>query len=142
MSAEQYRILLVEDNAADTYLLRKALEKANVSCELTEIDDGEEALAFVRREGKYAEVSAPDLAVLDLNLPKHSGAEVLKAMRQSAFSNTPVVIISSSPARSDRQKLEEFNVARYIIKPPDLEEFLQIGDVLKEILQESSSESR
>ena len=76
-----FRILLVEDNDADVYLFRKALEAADLKFELTVAQDGAEALAFVRREGTR---SVPDLVVLDLNLPKDGGIQVLKAIRESA----------------------------------------------------------
>jgi chemotaxis family two-component system response regulator Rcp1 len=135
MNGELFRILLVEDNAADIYLFRKALVKAEVPFELIVIEDGADALAFVRGEGKYAGRPVPDLAVLDLNLPKYEGTEVLAAMRETeTLANVPVVITSSSPSPRDRAKVELFHVERYITKPPDLEDFLKIGGVLKEVL--------
>ena len=134
MSAERHRILLVEDNPSDAFLVRKALENAEVNFDLTLIEDGAEAMAFVRREGKYATAPTPDLAVLDLNLPKHDGSEILKEMRQSPLSNVPVVILTSSPSPSERQKLEAFHIMRYIIKPDNLKEFLQVGKLLRNVL--------
>src|ERR1700722_950128 len=76
------RILLVEDNDADVYLFRKALETAGLQFELTVMRDGAEALAFVRRQGKYSASSVPSLVVLDLNLPKDGGIQVLRAIRE------------------------------------------------------------
>lgn len=138
MSDELFRILLVEDNAADAYLFRMALENAKVNFELTVLSDGAEALAFVRREGKYAESPLPDLAVMDLNLPKNDGAEVLEAVRKSTqFSTLPVVITSSSASPREQARVEQLGIARYIRKPPDLEEFLRVGPVLKQILLEN-----
>jgi two-component system, chemotaxis family, response regulator Rcp1 len=134
------RILLVEDNAADIYLLRLALAKAGLTVELTVIEDGAEALAFVRRQGKYAATPIPDLAVLDLNLPKAGGAAVLEAMRQNPdMSHVPVAIMSSSAGPRDQTKDTELGIRRYITKPPGLEEFMHIGQVLKEILLESTA---
>ncbi|MFN0103301.1 MAG: response regulator [Bryobacteraceae bacterium] len=136
MGDEPFRILLVEDNAADVYLFRKALAGAGLNFELTVITDGAEALAFVRREGKYAESPVPDLAILDLNMPKHDGADVLEAMRQSShLANVPVVVTSSSTSPRERTRVERLGIERYIRKPPGLDEFLQIGTVLKQILQ-------
>src|SRR5215471_4441512 len=101
MSDRPFRILLVEDNAADTWLLRKALQNAALNFELIQIEDGAEALAFVRGEGEYAGSVTPDLAVVDLNLPKNDGVEVLEALRKSkSFSNVPVVIVTSSTSRA------------------------------------------
>jgi|HubBroStandDraft_1064217.scaffolds.fasta_scaffold226923_2 CheY-like chemotaxis protein len=140
MTGDPARILLVEDNAGDVYLFRKALENAELNFELSVIEDGAEALAFARQEGKYAGSSAPDLALLDLNLPKNEGLEVLKAMRHNShLSKVPVVITSTSANPRERVAAEELGVERYIMKPLDLESFLQIGTVLKEILRESKA---
>lgn len=127
----------MEDNAGDIYLFRQALKSAGLDFELTVIEDGAEALAFVRREGKYSASPTPDLAVLDLNLPKSSGTEVLEAMRQSKdFSNMPVAVMSSSATPREQAKMEQLGISRYITKPPNLEDFLQIGEVLKQVLLE------
>jgi len=123
------RILLIEDNPADVDLLRRAFRSAQLDCELILMEDGAEAMAFVR------EGTAPDLVVLDLNLPKNDGIEVLQAMRASRnFAEVPVAILSSSASPRERARLEHFHVGRYITKPPDLDEFLQIGTTLKSYL--------
>jgi chemotaxis family two-component system response regulator Rcp1 len=135
MKDDLVRILLVEDNAADVYLFRKALLRAELTFELMVIEDGAGAMAFVRGEGKYAGNPVPDLAVLDLSMPKNDGIQVLEAIREAKrFANMPVVVTSSSPSPPARLKEEHLQFARYIMKPPDLEEFLQIGAALKEIL--------
>jgi len=140
MSDQVFHILLVEDNSADAYLIRTALENAELNFELLLLEDGAEALAFVRGEGKYAASQAPDLVVLDLNLPKSEGIEVLQAIRQSQrLANLPVVITSSSSSPHERAKAEQLLVERYIMKPPDLEDFLQIGKVLKQVLLENKA---
>lgn len=135
IQARKPRILLLEDNPGDVNLIRLALERAGVQCELTVLDDGGEALAFVRREGLYAAAVNPDLAILDLNVPKNDGMEILEAMRTSrSFAEVPVAILSSSSSPTDRANVERFNILRFITKPPDLEEFLQIGDIIKGLL--------
>jgi two-component system, chemotaxis family, response regulator Rcp1 len=129
------RILLVEDNPADVDLLRRALAHAGLDCELTVIDDGADALALVRQGGESA--GGLDLAILDLNLPKHSGMEVLAEIRSSrVFANLPVIVLSSSSSLPDRARSEGFGVRKYIVKPPDLEEFYKIGHDVKELLVE------
>ena len=129
----QSLIVLVEDNPADVYLFRMALQNAGMIFELVVIEDGAEALAFARRVGKYADYPAPDLIVLDLNLPKNGGVEVLKVLRGNPhFSKAPIVVASSSASPRERQDAEKLGVDRHIVKPPDLESFLQIGAVLKE----------
>ena len=143
MSSEPFRIMLVEDNDADVYLFRMALENAGLNFELIVFDDGALALAFVRREGSYADTSVPDLAVLDLNLPKKGGEEVLEAIRASQrFTNLPVVITSSSTSPRDQTKVRNLGIERYLRKPPDLADFLEIGLVLKQILLESKERQR
>jgi CheY-like chemotaxis protein len=137
-SPQTFHILLVEDNAADIYLLRQALQSAGLTVELTVIEDGAEALAFARGQGKYGAVRIPDLAVLDLNLPKNGGTAVLEAMRQNQdLAHVPVAIMSSTASPREEARTKELGVKRFITKPPDLEEFLQIGQVLKEMLLES-----
>jgi chemotaxis family two-component system response regulator Rcp1 len=135
MRGDLFQILLVEDNAGDIYLFRKMLENADFNFELIVIEDGAEALAFARQEGKYAGSPVPDLALLDLNLPKYDGIEVLKAMRHSShLSKVPVVITSTSASPHERAETERLGIERYIMKPPDLEGFLQIGTVVKALL--------
>ena len=135
MRVEPFRILLVEDNSADVYLFRKALENAGLNFELTVLEDGASAIGFVRGDEKYGESPVPDLAVLDLSLPKNDGVQVLEAIRAShRFAHIPVVVTSSSPSPPARLKQEHLQVARYIMKPPDLEDFLRIGATLKEVL--------
>jgi CheY-like chemotaxis protein len=130
-----YKILLVEDNAADVYLFRKALERTGLNFELILIEDGGEALAFVRADGKYSNRPVPHLAVLDWNLPRHEGIEVLAAIRaHEALANLPVVITSSSTSPRDPLKTGELRVDRYLRKPPDLESFLEVGTALREVL--------
>jgi CheY-like chemotaxis protein len=105
-----------------------------VNFELTVIEDGAEALAFVEGEGPV-----PDLAVLDLNLPKHDGVQVLGAIRASRrFARTPVVIASSSAQAPAFIRTEDSRVAHYFMKPPDLAEFLQVGPILKELPREAA----
>jgi nitrogen-specific signal transduction histidine kinase len=115
------RIVLVDDNPADVGLLRLALDNADLDCELIVIDDGAEALAFVRTQGQDARNSPPDLAVLDFNLPKSDGLQILKAMRENrAFTGVPVAVLSAGLSPRDMAKIQEFTLARYITKPSTL----------------------
>ncbi len=130
-------ILLIEDNPGDVELFRLALASAGLDVELTVVDDGGEALALVRQEGKYAGLSAPDLAILDLNVPKNDGLEILEAMRASRmFAGVPVAVLTSSSSPRERAKMERFNIKRHMIKAADLEEFMKIGELVKELLAE------
>jgi len=132
---DRVHILLVGDNSADVYLFRKALATARLEFELTVLEDGGQAMAYIRGTGDYAGSPLPDLAVIDLSLPKNDGIQILEALRATArFADVPVVISSSSSAPPPRLDLKRLNVSRYISKPPDLEGFLDIGLVLKNIL--------
>jgi CheY-like chemotaxis protein len=131
------RILVIEDNAADVHLLQRALASAELNCELTIIEDGAEALALVGQRGKYATFPPPDLAIVDLNLPKHSGLEVVEKMHANPhFAGVAVMILTSSSSSRERAKLEPYRVARFVTKPPDLDEFMQIGMIVRELLLE------
>lgn len=133
--ARAFQILLLEDNAADAYLFRKALKDAGLNFELTVLENGADGLAFASREGKYAGSPIPDLAVLDLNVPKGDGASVLEAMRQNKdLSRVPVFIMSSTAVHREQAVAKEMGIERFITKPPTLEAFLQIGQVVKEAL--------
>jgi CheY-like chemotaxis protein len=135
------RIVLVDDNPADVRLLRLALDNADLDCELIVIGDGAEALAFVRQQGQDAHNSLPDLAVLDFNLPKTDGLQILKAMRENrAFTGVPVAVLSSGLSPRDIAKIQEFTLARYITKPSTLAEFLKIGSSLKALIERGSDE--
>lgn len=135
--------MLVEDNAGDIYLFRQALVRAGLTFDLTVIKDGGDALAFAKSDGQNRESRAPDLVVLDLNLPKIGGCQVLEALRQNAdLSNLTVAVMTSSEASRDYEKCVELGVSRYITKPLELEDFLRIGEVVKQVLLESMSEHR
>ena len=132
------QILLVEDNPADVELLRWALKNADVAFELTVLEDGGEGLAYAQQRGKYAAAAAPDLAILDLNLPKNDGIEVLEALRANpVFARIPVAILSSSSSPRERARMASFQIRRYITKPPDLDEYMKVGEIVKQLLVES-----
>jgi CheY-like chemotaxis protein len=133
-----FQVVVVEDNPADVDLLKYALESAEVDCSLTVFDKGADARAYFQRQEKYGSTLAPDLAILDLNLPQYDGIEILEAMRANpAFAELPVAILSSSSSPRDRARIEAYRVSRYITKPPDLDEYLRIGFTVKQLLDES-----
>jgi two-component system, chemotaxis family, response regulator Rcp1 len=133
------QILVVEDNPADVELLRLALAAAELDHDLTVITDGGEALAFAEQKGKYSAVDTPDLAILDLNLPKNGGLEILAAMRRNpAFDSVAITILSSSSWPRERERMGALRVERFITKPYDLDEYMQIGFVLKQMLFETA----
>lgn len=126
-------LLIIEDNPGDVTLLGLALQRAGVQCDVSVIEDGGAALEFFRQEKPHV----PDLVILDLNLPKADGREVLSAMRSTRmFSNVPVVIWTSSNAPHERAQLNALGFTRYLVKPPDLNEFLKLGEVIRDVLEE------
>src|SRR6476660_4366452 len=126
------RILLIEDNPADVYLIRESFKETGLHCSIENINDGEDALAYVRR---VPFSPLPDLIILDLNLPKAEGSDILEAIRASrSYSDVPVVIFTSSDSPQDKLHAAQFGARKYIRKPSTLDAFLQIGGEIKEFL--------
>lgn len=120
-------ILLVEDNPGDVRLTREALHDAKVRNNLNVVGDGVEALAFLRRLGKYSAAPRPDLILLDLNLPKKDGREVLEEIKQDgSLRHIPVVILTSSQAEQDILQAYELHANCYVSKPVDLDQFITV----------------
>ncbi|MGZ4976582.1 MAG: response regulator [Methylobacter sp.] len=119
--------LLVEDNPGDVRLTCEALTESKVKNNLSIVGDGLEAMAFLHREGKYADAPRPDVILLDLNLPKKNGLEVLAEIKaDSSLRRIPVVIITSSEAEQDVLKTYDLHVNCYVNKPVDLEQFIKV----------------
>lgn len=136
-SSFQSNIMLLEDNYADVYLLKRAFRGADVDVGWTVIDNGADGLAFVRRQGAYATRAVPDLAILDLNLPRGGGLMILEAMRQSDdLKRLRVVMMTSNCSAEDRERAAVLGVERIFTKPPELEAFLKLGDDLRLVLLE------
>lgn len=126
-------ILLVEDNPGDVRLTQEALKEDKVHNNLHVVGDGMEALAWLRREGKFAETPRPDIILLDLNLPKKDGREVLSDIKTDVeLRRIPVVVLTTSRAEEDVLKAYDFNANCYITKPVDLEQFIKVVQSIKE----------
>ena len=120
-------ILLVEDNPGDVRLIVEALRDGKVQNKLHIAKDGMEATAFLHREGEYADALYPDLILLDLNLPKKSGPEVLAEIKEDpALKHIPVVILTSSQEGEDIVKTYNLHANCYVTKPIDLEQFIMV----------------
>ena len=126
-------ILLVEDNPADVRLTREALKEEKIYNNLVVVEDGEEALAFLRKEGKYAKAVRPDLILLDLNLPKIDGREVLKEIKNDdKLKAIPVVVLTVSKSEEDVLKSYNLHANCYITKPVDLKQFVKVARSIQE----------
>ena len=120
-------ILLVEDNPGDARLTKEALKEGKVCNKLHVAEDGDKALAFLRRGGSYAGAPRPDLILLDLNLPKRDGRELLAEIKTDpSLRRIPVVILTTSRAEEDILKTYDLHANCYITKPVDLEQFIGV----------------
>jgi two-component system, chemotaxis family, response regulator Rcp1 len=120
-------ILLVEDNPGDVRLAQEALHDAKMSNNLNVVADGVEALAYLRREGQHAKAPRPDLVLLDLNLPKKDGREVLQEVKEDPDLRTiPVVVLTTSDAEADVIRSYELHANAYVRKPVDFDAFIEV----------------
>ena len=127
MTAELISVLLVDDDPGDVLLVREAFEDHKVGNMLSVVSDGVEALQYVRREGNYAGVTRPDLILLDLNLPRKSGIEVLEQIKSDpALATIVVVVLTTSEAEEDIVRAYKLHANAYITKPVDFEQFTKI----------------
>lgn len=135
-------VLLADDNPSDVYLIREALREHSVDCALRVVSDGREALGIVASDAGAADTSGIGLIILDLNLPRHDGIEVLRTLRESGrMKGVPVVILTSSDSPRDRVQADELGATRYLRKPSSLEEFLNLGAIFKDLLNQNEAMS-
>jgi two-component system, chemotaxis family, response regulator Rcp1 len=129
-------IAVVEDNEADVYLLRIILQRAQVTCVIDHLADGDEAVAFFLQQGRHRHAPRPDLIVLDLNLPKLRGDQVLRKIREAQpdLQQVPVVVLTTSDLLHDRQTMAALGVTHYLTKSSDFAMLTQIGWTIKDVL--------
>ncbi len=126
---------MIEDNVSDVFLLERALNKQDLRFELVHLPNGGEALAFIRQQGVYAEAAIPDLILMDLHLSKYTGEDILREIRTARhLVGIPVCAWSSSQSLRDRSLLMDLGVARFINKPSGLDQFMEIGKIIKDLL--------
>lgn len=127
MNQRSIEILLVEDNPGDVRLTEEALKEGKVINRLSVVPDGVEALAYLRKTGEYASAATPDLVLLDLNLPKKDGREVLAEVKQDPeLRKIPVVVLTTSRDEQDILKSYDLHANCYITKPVDFEQFIRV----------------
>lgn len=131
--SQTFDILLVEDDPGDAGLTKAALAQARILCKLHHVSDGVEAMAFLRRQGIHANAPTPHLVLLDLNMPRMSGREVLAAMRgDEALHKIPVVVLTTSDVEADIETSYELGANSFITKPVDIDQFIDsikaVGD--------------
>ena len=120
-------VLLVEDDPGDVLMTKEAFEEHGVGNRLTVVPDGAEALAYLRREGKYADAVRPDLILLDLNLPRRDGREVLAEIKNDPeLHQIPVVVLTTSQADEDILRSYQLHANAYVTKPVDFDQFVAV----------------
>ena len=139
---EPVRILIVEDHTPDVFLIQRALRQSQVEFELIRFEDGEQAMQAIRKPG-LALLRIPDLVILDLNLPKVDGLEILRAIRKEpSLARVPVAVLTSSGALQDKVAAIASGANRFITKPVDLQSFVgTVGRSIKELLDDRLSMS-
>jgi chemotaxis family two-component system response regulator Rcp1 len=141
-TGEAIRILLAEDNEGDVYLVRRALEKQGLFHQLIIARNGEEALRLLTEAEKGPKGSLPDLILLDLNLPRVDGGQILSRVRRtSLFDHTPVIVLTSSDSPKDREMALGLGANLYFRKPTDLNSFMKLGQVVQDTLERTSGAS-
>ena len=129
------RVLLVEDNQGDVLLIEEALRAHNLQFKLDVVADGIDVKRYLERIGTIPDAPCPDVFLLDLNLPKGDGHEILNNFRGNPkCSAAPVIIITSSDAPKDRQRAERLGASAYFRKPSDLAEFMELGAIIRGVI--------
>ncbi len=132
-SSKPVEVLIVEDNEGDVRLIKEAFTGSTVDSKFSVVSDGEEALDYLYRRGKFEASSRPDLILLDLNLPRLNGFDVLSDVKSNpALQQIPVVIFSSSTSDNDVIKSYDLKANSYISKPSDFDEFLTVVKTIEE----------
>ena len=126
-----FEVLLIEDNEGDAYLTRKAFEMADMRSRIQVAEDGEQAMEILQRKGEYRNAAVPDLILLDMNLPRQTGLDILKSIKSDVrFCKIPVIVLSSSRAESDVQSSYAMHGNGYILKPHGIR---RLSEVVKAI---------
>lgn len=126
-NSRRMRILVVEDNPGDIRLLKEAIDNAGIPSHVDSVDNGEDAIAFLRQQGEYTNAKRPDLVLLDLNLPRKDGRDVLAHIKDDVeLRRIPVVVLTTSQSDSDVHRVYDLHANCYIQKPVDLDEYMDV----------------
>jgi CheY-like chemotaxis protein len=140
MSKSPYQIWIAEDNPADVYLIEEALRRYEFAYHLEIADNGEDMLKMITGIDQDPSASCPDLFLIDLNLPRRPGDEILARIRQSSrCARVPAIVITSSDSPQDRARVRDLGASFYFRKPADLEKFMAIGGIVREFLEKEQN---
>jgi CheY-like chemotaxis protein len=132
-NTETIEILLVEDNVRDARLAEETLKDSKIHNRLYHVEDGVEAMQFLHRQGEYSRAPHPDLVLLDLNLPRKDGREVLAEIKEDAeLRLVPVVVLTTSEAERDLVKTYDLHANAYVVKPIDLDRFIEVVQAIED----------
>ena len=138
MTDSPVNILLIEDAEPDVFLVREALKSAGLDFELNVLDDGEKAVDFIDTLDRNRDKECPQLVLLDLNLPKRTGDQILEHMRHSnRCKDVPVVIVTSSDSPRDKAEASRLGATQYFRKPSRLDEFMRLGPLVRKLVEDS-----
>lgn len=133
MNYKPIKILLVEDNPADVRLATEALKEGGVESDLSVVTDGMDAINFLKKTGKFSDSPRPELILLDLNLPRKSGFDVLQVLKADpTLKSIPVIMLTTSSAEEDIAKSYSLNANCFVTKPTDLPQFLEVVKTIEE----------
>ncbi len=132
-TGKQIDILLIEDNIGDITLTKKTLSKSKIMNNLTVIQDGDEAIEYLSKKGKYSEATTPDVILLDLNLPKKSGQEILNEIKSNELTrHIPVVVLTTSKKEEDILRSYNLHANCFVSKPIDLNQFQEVVSTIED----------
>ncbi|MBW3468578.1 response regulator [Arthrospiribacter ruber] len=127
MKKDKIKILLVEDNEGDIVLTQEAFEMANIQSDMEVVRDGEQAISYLTKTAPFQDVPAPDLVLLDINIPRKNGHEVLKFIKENeSLRQVPVIMLTTSSSQKDINEAYENHASCYIIKPVEVDAFLKV----------------
>jgi chemotaxis family two-component system response regulator Rcp1 len=130
-----WQILIAEDSKSDVYLIRQALKKSGIDAQIHVADDGEKAVMFFEQADADAAAPCPDLILLDINMPRYKGGDILRKLRASArCKDALVLIVTSSDSQRDREDMEAFGANGYFRKPSEFSEFMKLGPLVCDLL--------
>jgi two-component system, chemotaxis family, response regulator Rcp1 len=131
-----WHILIAEDNKSDVYLIQRALKESAIDAEVHIADDGEKAVRFLERADADATAPCPDLILLDINMPRYKGADILHKLRaNSRCKNALVLIVTSSDSSRDREEMDTLGAHGYFRKPSEFLEFMRLGQIVRDLLE-------
>jgi two-component system, chemotaxis family, response regulator Rcp1 len=133
--SRSWQILIAEDSKSDVYLIRQALKQSGIDAQIHVADDGEKTVRFFEQADADPAAPCPDLILLDINMPRYEGGEVLRRLRASArCKDALVLVVTSSDSQRDRQQMDAFGANGYFRKPSEFSEFMKLGQLVRDLL--------